>query len=388
MNIYRTLLTQKFTADQVLAKFGYELLAGNTTQCPFHNEGVPSFHVYKDHATCYGACDTSYSTDFLARRLLQKTNNEASYQDAYIHMLQGNVAAPRITQDNSAEYKGPVPLSQVMYWHNHLEEQHYQQLATERLLTRHTIDTHRLGYSAKREGISIPYWRGFPGASEVDIVQFRMYAKWCQCKYLGLAGHNRESIINAFLLQIPQPYVIVLFGSFDPLLAAQDGIIAVGTNGATRFTKRLERLRELFKRQDNVIVVPDNSPGELENAKVFAEAINGRVKTFRMDDGQGCDYIQFRHTHSAKDFMQQIVHLWPKTLIKDDVDRLYANLLSEKHDPYTGDISPQDIATALALKHSTQEGWSLVKRMLYTVTTTSQLNHVLGYAPLVLNRAK
>ena len=386
-------IKKEIAPEQILTYFGYEISPYNKVICPFHNDVKASMLVNSDFVFCFG-CGNSWDVFKLTQALLKKHKN---LDFDFKQVLQWLVVAklPEKNKNlayNKSNYSGPVPDDFITYWQTQLTDEHRQQLVNERQFTLETIEKYGIGWRPDYEAFSIPYYRGALKNSPVDIVQFRM-PKDFDPKYLGLKGHARGSIMNAHLLSNPQPYVIVLFGAFDPILAAQDGIIAVGTSGACPFKEEeKERIQELFKLQSNVIVIPDNSPGEFMPAEKLAKWINGRVKYFPSDLPSGTDYIDYRKTHSALDFLIEVAEVEPfYPVYEQSINNLLSLIrvgdrlkFTEVHLAFMKGIVALDIAKALAKRTTPQpftfKAWGEIQKKLYEVQDSLSLQEAIQFA--------
>lgn len=367
-------IDERWTTEQILAVFGIGINSANKALCPFHADRNPSLHVHKDFAYCF-ACKRSWNNYALAKELLEKTTGQPAYKSTVFDWFLTTdfpAASPRSYNQNT--YQGPVDREIVTYWHIQLTDEHYQKLCEDRLLTRETIDKYLLGWRPDWEAFVIPFLRP---TGEVDIVQFRMTRPTAKSKYMGMAGHNRGSVMNWDLLDTPQPYLIVLFGAFDSILARQDGLLAVGFNGSLPFRKNEKtRVKELFTKQTKVYVVPDNTVAEYDAAYQFAEWTGAEVCFFPRDLPEDTDYIDFRKLgHTPDDFRKLVLGME----VPDDI--LIEDILAytRSGDPYN--LLPvylawnargrvvQDIALALAEKIDDEK----CHAKLLTVITLDQL---------------
>ena len=301
-------IREKVTPDQVLAYFKYSVTSSNKVICPFHGESKPSMQLYESDVFCFG-CKKYFDVPSLAKALLEKHGGrEYTYREVLAWFDETKFPAKLSTV--LSEYGGPVPLEFIDYWASQMTDDLYEQLSAERLITRATIEKYKIGWRPDWEAWTIPFWRGELGNSPVDIVQFRLTGSGP--KYVGLKGHNRGSVQNAFLLEQPQPYLVVLFGAFDAVTALEDGIIAVGLNGSMPFRRdEKERVQELFAKQTNVLIVPDNTPAEYTSAQELSTWLNTyKVRYFPPELPPGCDYIDYRKLgYDAFDFRQNILCL-------------------------------------------------------------------------------
>lgn len=303
-------IRKRYNAEQVLAVFNIPI-ENNKARCVFHAETEPSMHVYENNVYCYG-CGESADTFALAKHLLK-----ASVADTFTWFKTADIPEQRkeLAYDSPNKYAGPVDVELVDYWHSQLTPEHYQRLQATRLLTSDTIDRVKLGWRPDWKAYSIPFWRP---DGKVDTVQFRSTTENMP-KYIGLKGHSRGYVQNADLLETPQDYVVVLLTSLCGLLARQDGLIAVSINGAFPFKdSERERVETLFAKQDNIYVVPDNTPAEFPFAYKLADWIGGQVKFFPANLPEKIDYTDYRRTgRSPDDFKREVLGILPETPVNN-----------------------------------------------------------------------
>src|SRR5574341_1090877 len=264
----------------ILAHYGIKT-DGVLTNCLSHPDRAPSLRLWDDHAYCYGCHKTADIFSFVCK--LEKI----PYSKAVDWVLEHQKILPRdvlLERPNQVEYRGPVPLAWAQNWHKQLTPERREYLHS-RLLTDETIDFNLLGYRPDESGYSIPFWRGLPGRSEIDIIQLRADPKASRAwKYKGIREkeYYRPSIINYHLIN--PGLVIVVFGTLDALLGAQDCLPMISTNGANMFanSKRAESawLKRVLKKTEQVIVVPDNQPIEFESAHRLADMLGAKVAYF------------------------------------------------------------------------------------------------------------
>lgn len=299
--------TERVNVEQILAVFGIDVPHSRKIMCLNHDhkETVASMYVNDDHVFCFG-CGACYDKEYTAYRLLSRKLGRRASRGEMLNWFATTKFPKSKRKYENTEYKGAVPSVMINYWREQLSKELQQTLYEERLITPEHQLSCGLGYRPDWDAWAIPYWRGEPGYSEVDIVQFRMRSS-TEYKYLGLKGHSRASVINQHLLLSAQKYVIVFFGSFDPLLALQDGLIAVGLSGSTVFTGRhSDRLKDLFKLQSNIYIVPDNTDSEREPAEKVAEILGGKVFLWNWDAPKDEDYISFRKRgNTVEDFLKE-----------------------------------------------------------------------------------
>lgn len=294
-------------------------------RCPRHAGGGidenPSGFVYPDHVYCF-SCGAHYSPI----DLIAATNN-LDFKET-MHWLEENITsianlpAP-VLRSSAAEYNGEAPQEIVWYWHTKLTEERRAYLHNRMILDR-TIDELWIGWRPDFECYTIPFWRGVPGHSAIDIVQYRHTRG--EKRYTGMRGHNRSSIINAHL--IGTSCVALLFGTFDAILAAQDGIAAISTNGASAFTKDADNLSRLKTMLGgcHVYLVPDKSDTEAKPAHVLAHALRADVRHFPADL-KGKDYTDFRmEGRTPSQFFQEVLMI-ADGFIAPEHDEYFTNIL-------------------------------------------------------------
>lgn len=298
---------------------------GRYIRCPDHRgsslDRDPSGFVYPDHVFCF-SCGAYYGhVDLICAVLGVDFKGAMRWLEENIQSL-ANVPAPLITSQ-AAEYNGPVPHEIAWYWHTQLTADRRAYLYGRLLLDR-TIDQLWIGWRPDYECYTIPFWGGSPGNSEIDIIQYRHTRG--DRRYTGMRGHNRPSVINRHL--VGQHSVFLLFGTFDAILASQDGIAAVSTNGANAFAKdedNLSRLREALQ-GCKVYVVPDRSDTEAKPAYVLAHALRAEVRHFP-SGMQGKDYTDFRNEgHKPGEFIREVLMIGDG-FIKPEHDEFFTDLL-------------------------------------------------------------
>lgn len=306
----------KYNAEQVLSYFGIPIGDNNKCICPFHEEDKPSMMVHERNVYCFG-CKVSLDLISLTQRLLEKQKGcVTSIEEVFEILLSPDLPDKTDRRYVESRYEGAVNPSLIDYWHQYLTDSMYKQLEQERLLTRETVDRHLLGWRPDWKAWTIPF---IQPDGKIDVVMFRMTEEDAPAKYLGLKGHNRGTVMNADLLLDTQEYLIVLFGSFDAIVARQDGLLAVGLNGSNPFKKtESRRVKELFEKQNNIIIIPDNTVTEYEPAETLAKLIGADVQFFPAEYERGLDYVDYRKKGlTADDFLTEVAHL--QTITQPDL---------------------------------------------------------------------
>lgn len=387
-----------YTAEQILRQFNIVPDENSKILCPMHQEKTPSCHVYESHIYCYG-CNNSADNFDLAKVLLERECNCTKTVPqvlAWFEDTQFTEKSGRKYQAGS-KYVGAVNRNLIDYWHSQMDDEKYRQIYEQRLIRKDTAQLYHLGWRPEVAEWVIPFWRDTPGHSEVDIVQFRKTDN-TEPKYIGLSSHNRGSIMNAHLLKESWDYLVILFGAYDPILALQDGIIAVGTNGSFPFKKEeKERVQELFSKQRNVLIVPDNTPAEYKSAYKMAEWLNAEVRFFDTELPDGCDYIDYRKLgFTAVDFGQDVLGIQPITQIpgeylSDIKDYIQAGDPCQLASVYAimngRGLVATDVARTLAkevVKPFSEKNWP--RKKLWSVRTEDDLVKTLNSIAVEANR--
>lgn len=314
-------IREQYNYDQVIQYFNIPISFDNKICCPFHEDDTPSHLINEKSGYCFG-CGWSGSTfDFVQQFLKLSVKNTFYWFESH------QLPTARKQSYSPTSYEGPVNPELVSYWHSLFDA--YALFKEQRLFEPETTAWYQIGFRPDWNAYVIPFWRGLPGQSEIDIVQFRKLEGLP--KYVGLKGHNRTSFMNAHVLKEEQAYVLVFFGSFDAILALQDGLCAVGMNGSNISKKDVERIQELFKKQSTIIIIPDNSPQEFTPAYALAEILGATVKFFPESCPEGTDYIDYRKSHSVLQFEYEVLSRLPSVN-----EQVLENCISlvQKGDPY------------------------------------------------------
>lgn len=290
--------------SQVLLNAGIEVVNGQCL-CPFHDDNNPSGRIYgHDMYYCHG-CHIALDIFGVIQRLRGLSFSTAVQ---WIHQnIDTLTKQPYWVGSSSSGYKGPVSPNLIAYWHLCLPDERRQQLHQERLINDDTIDQYRIGWRPDWNAYTLPFWSDRPGNSEVEIVQFRRTKDspaFFTSKYMGLSGHNRPCWFNKHLIG---SWVFVVFGTFDALLAGQDGFPAVSPNGAGAFAheRHADLIKTRFGSIYDVVALMDSTPSEHGSAlKTLNHMPNARIVT--LPEGPWTDYSDYRQYHSASDVMKLI----------------------------------------------------------------------------------
>lgn len=293
--------------------------------CPnMHNGRVernPSLHVYPHDAYCF-TCSNYYGPVDLVMATLGVTFFEALEWFRENAHLVPDADTTQVVH-NKAVYKGPAPRELVEYWHTCLTSETREWLH-QRLILDRTIDRLKIGWRPDFKAYTIPFWRGIPGESEIDIIQYRYLEG--ERRWRGMTGYNRPSVINSHM--IGKHSLVLLFGTFDAVLAAQDGLAAVSTNGATMFMRdeeNIDRLRAIT-RGCKVYVVPDKQDVEAKPAYVLAHHLRAEVRHFPKEM-VGKDYTDYRMSGKTPGHFIQEVLMIGEGFIQAEHDDLFTDLL-------------------------------------------------------------
>lgn len=303
-------LRHSINIRQVLSYLDHPVNPNSMACCPFHRDDTPSLWANDEFCWCY-ACGEGWDIfDLIGKTYTLDFVGALNWLRDHETELLAIPCDARTRR--KVEYRGPVDSYIVRLWHKALKPEHYDYFQTKRGLTAETVDLHLLGWREDWKAYVLPFWRGIPQQSEVDIVQFRRTddsPASFKDKFKGLLGHNRPSMINTHLLRC---WGVLLFGTFDSLLAGQDGLPAVSPNGVTAFTSKskADRLNSFFKDVKRLYVVKDSTPSE-------DKAVEQTVSLLRVPEvlirefpaGQGKDYDDYRLVcgHTAAEFMGDVL---------------------------------------------------------------------------------
>lgn len=301
-------LKRDINIQQLFTYFGIEIDEYSKCLCPFHADKTPSMLVNSEFAYCF-ACGRGWDIfDFLVLYL------EIDFSAALVWLNTNKDSLPEVTVKSRqrGEYRGPVSAELVAYWNSCLTADHRQILHDTRLLTDDFIDQWLIGWRPDWNAFTLPFWRGIPRDSEIDIVQFRLtdhspdyITKYTnESKYIGLSGHNRPSLIGTHSLH---RWGVMLFGTFDALLAMQDGFPCISPNGASAFAtkKHKPRLKNALEQVERLYVVYDSTASERAVAQKTVRDLPCEVIEKEFTDCT--DYGEFRLTRDAEKFIVDIL---------------------------------------------------------------------------------
>lgn len=296
---------------------------GGKVHCLWHNDKrTPNLHIYADGAYCFTCRKAFDMFDYVMKMEGCTFPDAVQFITDHLGSFPALETVAYASRRTSADYKGPVPRKWIDYWHRELTPDRRTWLYEARLLTDETIDRNLLGWRPDYKAYVVPFWDGVPRHSEVVTLQYRSTPEsppiagpnW---HYVGHAGHNRPFIVGSHLVN--PDYMIGLIGTFDQLLAEQDGLPAFSPNGASVFGNpdRVESmdLRRRLAGTRRVVIVPDSTPSEHVHAQALAELLGGEVRYFPREMA-GKDYTDFRRAGGTpREFV--------KMVLRDDKGFLY-----------------------------------------------------------------
>lgn len=286
-------MRQQVSVPSVLAFYG---IYDEDLLCLWHKEDGASLHVYEDHLYCYGCKKRKDIFDLVMAK--EKCSLEQAVRWIADKAKILPTQAPKIV---TSDYKGPVPREWIDYWHSQLEPAQ-RELLHKRLLSDATIDRHKIGWRSDYQAFVFPYWRGVPGISDVDIIQYRATSKTPPYKgkvrrYWSQQGYNHPAYSNRHMWN--SELAIFVIGTVDALLGEQDCLPIFSLNGTDTLLdpKRDEtiEIREQFAGVKHKYIIPDATLVEFLPAQRLAENLGAQVRFFPYDrEWQGKDYNDMR----------------------------------------------------------------------------------------------
>lgn len=306
----------KFT--DLIARYGYKV-DRHKMLCPFHYEKTGSFHVYETTGKCYGGC--GWFGDIIQFVM----DKESVYFPEALRLLsewfglikgQPKKEVQKVNSVPKKVHRDPVSLEIVDYFHQQLTKERRQWLYEKRLLTDESINYYQIGWRPDMEAYSIPFWKGVPRMSAVDTMQFRYTPKEGRdARYIGLDGYTFPSVIGRHTIN--PDFLVVFVGTFDCLLANQDGIPAISPNGLTVWKNRLDELKWIVGNVSQLFFVPDNTTSETIESVRLANALGAKLKYLpQMENGK--DYTDYRlNGFTGTDFIEQVLGMDKKLFIEN-----------------------------------------------------------------------
>jgi len=304
-------LKRSITMRQLVTFLYYVPNSQGMVCCPFHQDSTPSLWVNDEFAWCF-ACGRGWDVFDLVREFYSLDFEDAA---GWLRVHEAKITDIQVGGGSrkKGEYRGPVDPYIIQQWHSLLIEDHYDYFLKQRGLTRETVDLYQLGWRPDYKAYVIPFWSGVPSQSEVVTVQFRRTDEsppFFTSKFIGLGGHNKPAFIGSHTLQ-NKDWAVILFGSFDALLAGQDGLPAVSPNGASAFSsKRHEsELHKTFLYKHHVYVVSDATLSEWDSVRKTADLLSCNNSVHKFPDGFK-DYSDYRlGGHSVSQFLNEVLEI-------------------------------------------------------------------------------
>lgn len=301
------LIRSQISLPQALRLLSFNWDGKGNVACLWHPDDHPSMQIFDDHAWCY-SCH-KWADIFSFTMKLRKT----TFDRAVEWLLdQRHIVPENVVLKQPKEYQGPLPLSIARYYNTQLDKERRQYL-WDRLITDETIDSYLLGYRPDYQAFTIPYWSGIPGHSDIVSLQYRV-APWStnqQRKYWWEPGYYRPCVLNQHLIN--DELVILLFGTVDGLLGAQDGLPIISASGLSTYGNPHKPesiwLRDALSQVKRKIVLPDQTTIEHEAAVKVMVGIGAEVKFFPYYLDQK-DYNAYRTSgRSTVDFVNEILEM-------------------------------------------------------------------------------
>ncbi len=314
VNVNPKILKRDVNIKSLLKYYDIELNEFHKCICPFHDDKNPSMIVNDESVHCFGGCGGYDIISFVQRM------EDVDFKGALDWFSKHLEELPKVEATGDArkrgDYRGPVFRDLIEYYHTCLTDEHRDILHTKRLLTDETINKYRIGWRPDFKAFSLPFWSGIPGDSEIAILQFRLTVDTPEevtshvsdSKFIGLSGHNKPYLINKHLLT--KEWAIMVFGTFDGLLAGQDGFPACSPNGVSVFsTKKMAvELNEHLASVKRLYVVYDTTESEKAPVeKMLNNLPDKEIIRCYFPDGPWKDYGDYRLHKTPADFMREVL---------------------------------------------------------------------------------
>lgn len=299
------LLKNQISVPQVLALFSYAWDGKSNIRCMFHDDSRPSMQIFDSHGWCY-AC-RKYADIFSFTMKLGKMSFDRSVEWL---MERKGILPESAVRKAPKEYLGSLPISMAQYWHKELTSDRRQYLY-DRMLLDDTLDRYKIGFRPDFNAYTIPFWEGKPGKSEIIALQYRAAPDSnSKRKYWWESGRYRPCVFNAYLVNDEMTGVV--FGTFDSLLAGQEGLPLISASGLHTFTnpKKAESLflRDLLKNTKYKFVIPDGTQVEFEAATEVMYTVDAEIKYFPYYVPK--DYTAYRQAgYSKEEFLREVLEV-------------------------------------------------------------------------------
>lgn len=302
----------------IVGKF-YEITRDGYIKCPFHGDKDPSMRVYDNGLHCFG-CEWSGSALWFLEQLEDPMLGKVKWTKAQaLQWLEDNGFVGTTKPDVEQRPPRPKPnwrnidiLQSVIDCHEMLMSptgERQREYLHSRGIDDETMEAFLLG--AQENAVVIPFWDGIPGKSKIRNLQYRFLSG--PVRYKSLRILSAPALIGRWQKGWLTQTLFVFFGTFDAILAMQDGLHAVSPSGATVLLDE-ELCLEAFEGMQfgTVIVVPDNSPSEYKHANKMVEILRKRFANVKLvtfpQDWEGKDYTDWRMDgKSVDDFLKMIV---------------------------------------------------------------------------------
>lgn len=271
----------------------------------WHDDHDPSMTVYNDHLFCHGC--RKYADIFSIVMKKEKINLERAVEWL---MERKGILPENVVQKAPKEYLGALPLSIANYWHKELTSDRRQYLY-DRMLLDDTLDRYKIGFRPDFNAYTIPFWEGVPGKSEIAALQYRAAPDSnSKRKYWWETGRYKPCVFNAHLINDEMTGVV--FGTFDSLLAGQDGLPLISASGLHTFAnpKKAESmlLRDLLRNTKDKFVIPDGTQVEFEAATEVMYTVGAEIKYFPYYVPK--DYTAYRQAgYTREQFIDEVLEM-------------------------------------------------------------------------------
>jgi len=216
--------------------------------CPWHDDHIPSLHIYQDHTFCF-VCRERHSGVDLATAQGRTFPEAVKFLRQYVGTRFVETACPVDTT--------PVPLGDVQEWHGNLmEDAHARDYLYQRGIAAVMLMKLAIGWRGERV-YSIPHFVN----GQVENIKFRIHPDFQmdgERKYDALPNRTFSQLYpyDYFLTYFGDSKVVyVTEGEFDAMVLLQEGLPTVSL--CSGVTYKLSKWLDFFRRFEHICLLFD-----------------------------------------------------------------------------------------------------------------------------------